>query len=80
MLETAEPLAFIGDTPMIELTSLGSGPCRVFAKLESRNPTGSIKDRIAMSMVDAAERSGALKPRGRPIEATARNRGWRWRS
>ena len=75
MPDTAEPLALIGDTPMIELTSLDFGPCRVFAKLESQNPTGSIKDRIAMSMVDAAERSGALKPGGRIIEATAGNTG-----
>ena len=75
MLDTAEPLALIGDTPLIELTSLDFGPCRVFAKLESQNPTGSIKDRIAMSMVDAAERSGALKPGGRLIEATAGNTG-----
>ena len=64
MPDNAEPLALIGDTPMIELTSLDFGPCRVFAKLESQNPTGSIKDRIAMSMIDAAERSGALKPGG----------------
>jgi cystathionine beta-synthase len=75
MPDTAEPLALIGDTPMIELTSLDFGLCRVFAKLESQNPTGSIKDRIAMSMVDAAERSGALKPGGRLIEATAGNTG-----
>ena len=44
-------------------------------KLESQNPTGSIKDRIAVSMIDAAERSGALKPGGRIIEATAGNTG-----
>ena len=75
MPDTAEPLALIGDTPMIELTSLDFGRCRVFAKLESQNPTGSIKDRIAMSMVDAAESSGALKPGGRIIEATAGNTG-----
>ena len=75
MPDIAEPLALIGDTPMIELTSLDFGPCRVFAKLESQNPTGSIKDRIAMSMVDAAECSGALKPGGRLIEATAGNTG-----
>lgn len=75
MPDTAEPLALIGNTPMIELTSLDFGPCRVFAKLESQNPTGSIKDRIAVSMIDAAERSGALKPGGRIIEATAGNTG-----
>ena len=75
MPDTAEPLALIGDTPMIELTSLDFGPCRVFAKLESQNPTGSFKDRIAVSMVDAAERSGVLKPGGKIIEATAGNTG-----
>ncbi len=75
MPNTADPLALIGDTPIIELSSLDFGRCRVFAKLESQNPTGSIKDRIAVSMVDAAERSGALKPGGRIIEATAGNTG-----
>ena len=43
MPNTAEPLALIGDTPMIELASLDFGLCRVFAKLESQNPTGSIR-------------------------------------
>jgi cystathionine beta-synthase len=75
MPETADPLALIGNTPIIELKSLDFGPCRVFAKLESQNPTGSIKDRIAVSMVDAAEGAGVLKPGGRIIEATAGNTG-----
>ncbi len=75
MPETADPLALVGDTPIVELTSLDFGPCRVFAKLESQNPTGSIKDRIAVSMVDAAERSCVLKPGGRIVEATAGNTG-----
>jgi cystathionine beta-synthase len=71
----ADPLALIGGTPIVELTGLDFGRAQVFAKLESQNPTGSIKDRIAVSMVDAAERSGALKPGGRLIEATAGNTG-----
>jgi cystathionine beta-synthase len=75
MPETADPLAIIGHTPIVELTSLDFGPCRVFAKLESQNPTGSIKDRIAVSMIDAAERSGVLAPGGRIVEATAGNTG-----
>lgn len=75
MPDNADPLALIGDTPIIEVKSLDFGLCRVFLKLESQNPTGSIKDRIAVSMVDAAERSGALKPGGRIIEATAGNTG-----
>jgi cystathionine beta-synthase len=71
----AGSLALIGNTPIIELSSFDTGPCRLFLKLESQNPTGSIKDRIAVSMIDAAERSGALKPGGRIIEATAGNTG-----
>ena len=58
MPETADPLAIIGHTPIVELTSLDFGPCRVFAKLESQNPAGSIKDRIAVSMIVAAESGG----------------------
>ena len=68
-------LALVGNTPIVELSSTDAGPCRLFVKLESQNPTGSIKDRIAVSMIDAAERSGALKPGGRIIEATAGNTG-----
>ena len=71
----ADLLALIGNTPIVELKSFDTGPCRLFVKLESQNPTGSIKDRIAVSMIDAAERSGALKPGGRIIEATAGNTG-----
>lgn len=68
-------LDLIGSTPMLELTALDTGPCRLFLKLESQNPGGSIKDRIALSMIEAAERSGALKPGGTIIEATAGNTG-----
>lgn len=75
MLNNTDFLALIGNTPIIELKSLDTGPCRLFVKLENQNPTGSIKDRIAVSMIDAAERSGALKPGGRVIEATAGNTG-----
>jgi cystathionine beta-synthase len=60
---------------MIELRSLDTGPCRLFVKLESQNPTGSIKDRIAVSMIEAAERAGALRRGGRIVEATAGNTG-----
>ena len=53
-------LELIGNTPMVELTRLDTGPCRLFVKLESQNPGGSIKDRIALSMIEAAERDGQL--------------------
>ena len=54
---------------------MDTGPCRLFLKLESQNPGGSIKDRIGLSMIAAAEASGDLKPGGTLIEATAGNTG-----
>jgi len=71
----ANVLDMIGNTPMIEVTCFDTGPCRLFLKLENQNPGGSIKDRIALSMVEAAERSGAIRPGGTLIEATAGNTG-----
>ena len=68
-------LDLIGSTPMVELRNLDTGRCRLFMKLESQNPGGSIKDRIALSMIGAAERDGGLKPGGTIIEATAGNTG-----
>ncbi len=68
-------LKLIGNTPMVEIKGFDVGPCRLFAKLESQNPGGSIKDRIALSMIAAAEKSGALKPGGTIVEATAGNTG-----
>ncbi len=68
-------LDLIGNTPLVELTHLDTAPCRLFAKLESQNPGGSIKDRIGLSMIEAAEKSGALKPGGTIVEATAGNTG-----
>jgi cystathionine beta-synthase len=65
----------IGRTPMVELTDFDTGPCRLFVKLESANPGGSIKDRIARSMIEAAEADGSLKPGGTIVEATAGNTG-----
>ncbi|MDR3414704.1 MAG: cystathionine beta-synthase [Nevskia sp.] len=65
----------IGNTPLVELRNLDTGCCRLFVKLENQNPTGSIKDRIGLSMVEAAEREGRIKPGGTLIEATAGNTG-----
>jgi cystathionine beta-synthase len=75
MQTNADFLALVGNTPIVELKSFDTGPCQLFLKLESQNPTGSIKDRIAVSMIDAAEEEGALKPGGRIVEATAGNTG-----
>ena len=68
-------LDLIGRTPMIEVKHLDTGPCRLFLKLENQNPGGSIKDRVARAMIDAAEADGRLKPGGTIIEATAGNTG-----
>jgi cystathionine beta-synthase len=68
-------LSLIGDTPLVEVTRLDTGPCQLFLKLENFNPSGSIKDRIALSMIEAAERDGKLQPGGTIVEATAGNTG-----
>jgi cystathionine beta-synthase len=69
-------LDLIGRTPVLELTGLfDTGPCRLFTKLESANPGGSIKDRIARTMIEAAEADGRLKAKGVIVEATAGNTG-----
>ena len=68
-------LDLIGATPFVEVTRIDCGPCRLFLKLESANPSGSIKDRPARAMIEAAEIDGRLKPGGTIVEATAGNTG-----
>jgi cystathionine beta-synthase len=68
-------LSLIGNTPLIPVTRLNTGPCQLFLKLESQNPGGSIKDRVGLSMIEAAERDGRLKEGGTVVEATAGNTG-----
>jgi len=68
-------LDLIGDTPLVEVTRLDAGPCRLFLKLESANPSGSIKDRPARAMIEAAEAERRLSPGGTIVEATAGNTG-----
>ena len=68
-------LSLIGETPLVEITRMDTGPCQLFVKLENQNPTGSIKDRVALAMIEAAEKEGKLKPGGTVIEATAGNTG-----
>src|SRR6266498_1949756 len=68
-------LSLIGDTPLVEVTQLDTSPCQLFLKLENQNPGGSIKDRIALSMIEAAEEEGKLQPGGTVVEATAGNTG-----
>ena len=68
-------ISLIGNTPLVEITRMDTGPCQLFVKLENQNPTGSIKDRIALSMIEAADREGKLQPGGTIVEATAGNTG-----
>ena len=68
-------LNLIGNTPMLKLSSVDTGVCELFVKLESQNPGGSIKDRIGLSIIEQAEESGELKKGGTIIEATAGNTG-----
>lgn len=65
----------IGNTPLIDLSVLGSGNACVLGKYEATNPGGSVKDRIARSMVEAARRDGSLEPGGTIIEPTSGNTG-----
>ena len=68
-------LEMIGQTPLIAVHHIDTGPCELFLKLENQNPGGSIKDRVGLYLVQAAERQGRIKPGGTLIEATAGNTG-----
>ena len=69
-------LATIGDTPLVALSRIGAGlRPRLVAKLESFNPGGSIKDRVAIALIEAAEREGRLRPGGTIVEPTSGNTG-----
>src|SRR5436190_10166216 len=69
-------LELIGHTPMVRLNRLPKpGGAVVVAKVESHNPAGSVKDRIAVAMAEDAERAGTLKPNGTIVEPTSGNTG-----
>src|SRR5690242_7655257 len=69
-------LELIGNTPLVRLTRVTEpGMAEVFGKLEARNPGGSVKDRIALAMVEAAERDGRLRPGATIVEPTSGNTG-----
>jgi len=67
--------ATIGSTPIVRINKLGSPDATILAKLESFNPCGSVKDRIALSMIEAAEKQGLLKPGTVIVEPTSGNTG-----
>ena len=68
-------LELIGNTPVVRVNHLDTGPCELYLKLENQNPGGSIKDRIALKMIEEAERRGDLKPGATIVEGTAGNTG-----
>ena len=68
-------LDLIADTPIVKAQRLDAGPCELYFKLESQNPGGSIKDRIGLQMIEAAEARGELKPGATLVEGTAGNTG-----
>ena len=68
-------LELVGHTPIIRARNLDAGPCTLYLKLESQNPGGSIKDRIGLSMIEAAEKRGDIRPGDTLVEGTAGNTG-----
>ncbi|QWF16154.1 pyridoxal-phosphate dependent enzyme [Lysobacter capsici] len=68
-------LELIGNTPIVKAQRLDTGVCELYLKLESQNPGGSIKDRIGLSMIEAAEKAGKIKPGDTLVEGTAGNTG-----
>ena len=67
--------ATIGDTPVIRINKLAPEGVEMYVKLEAANPGGSVKDRLALSIIEAAERDGSLKPGQTVVEATSGNTG-----
>ena len=72
---SAGVLSLIGNTPLLRTTQLDTGLCTLSLKLENQNPGGSIKDRVALGIIEAAERDGRLQAGGTILEATAGNTG-----
>ena len=68
-------LDLIGNTPVVRINHMDTGPCTLYIKLESQNPGGSIKDRIGLKMIDDAEQAGLIKPGATLVEGTAGNTG-----
>src|SRR5712691_1113803 len=76
MQVAASILELVGNTPLVSLRRVGSGlACHLLAKVEFLNPGGSVKDRPAIAMIDAAERDGLLQPGGTIVEPTSGNTG-----
>ena len=57
-------LEMVGNTPVVKINNIDTGPCELYVKLENLNPGGSIKDRVGIKIIEEAEKSGALKSGG----------------
>ncbi len=68
-------LEMVGNTPLLRVSNIDTGPCELYLKLELMNPGGSIKDRIGIAMIEEAERRGDIRPGDTLVEATAGNTG-----
>ena len=68
-------LEMVGNTPVVKVNNIDTGPCDLFVKLENLNPGGSIKDRVGIRIIEEAEKNGSLKPGGVIVECTAGNTG-----
>src|SRR5512132_1082438 len=75
MTKFANILETVGNTPVVRINKLGPKGVNLFVKIEAFNPLGSVKDRLALGVIEAAERSGALKPGQTVLEATSGNTG-----
>ena len=68
-------LEMVGNTPVVKINNIDTGPCELYVKLENLNPGGSIKERVGIKIIEEAEKSGALKSGGTIVECTAGNTG-----
>ena len=68
-------LEMVGNTPVVKVNNIDTGPCDLYVKLENLNPGGSIKDRVGIKIIEEAEKNGSLKPGGVIVECTAGNTG-----
>ena len=75
MAKFANILETVGNTPIVKITKLAPPGINLYVKIEAFNPLGSVKDRLALGVIEAAEKSGALKPGQTVIEATSGNTG-----
>ena len=73
MAEVKTLIDLIGNTPIVQVKNMDTGPCNLFLKMEGMNPGSSIKDRVALNIIETAEREGKLKPGYTIIEASAGN-------